>query len=344
MPGRSFSSGSYRYGFQGQEKDDEVKGDGNSINYKYRVHDPRIGKFLSIDPLTKNYPWNSPYTFSENRVIDAVELEGLESYVITNTYGDNGEINSIGIYSYRDENGTVINQNLTNQNTGTNYSDFQGLIVNINAPQGIPQYQGVNDISNVNLTGTNKNSVDYSQLVINSNRRVANFFGVRRVSGGVNFSYFGGLLSNIGNEYKGTGTSSSTYERFSYALDRQRGVSANFGRNSALFTFRGQILANRQAQNIADWLKIFNNENYRLTGNVAGGYDNDDAIGDYTNELGIFVASRAGVAGSPGTAGGLKLARASAYRNLIVGFGINGSRVTATMGIMNIRNVVGQFW
>jgi hypothetical protein len=32
MPGRSFSSGSYRYGFQGQEKDDEVKGEGNSIN------------------------------------------------------------------------------------------------------------------------------------------------------------------------------------------------------------------------------------------------------------------------------------------------------------------------
>ncbi len=35
MPERSFSSPSYRYGFQGQEKDDEVKGEGNSVNYKY---------------------------------------------------------------------------------------------------------------------------------------------------------------------------------------------------------------------------------------------------------------------------------------------------------------------
>jgi RHS repeat-associated protein len=68
----------YRYGFQGQEKDDEWKGNGNSINYKYRMHDPRLGRFLSLDPLAKKYPFYSPYAFSGNRVIDAVELEGLE--------------------------------------------------------------------------------------------------------------------------------------------------------------------------------------------------------------------------------------------------------------------------
>ncbi len=78
MPGRNGSTGDYRYGFQGQEKDDEVKGEGNSINYKYRMHDPRIGRFFAVDPLAKDYPWNSPYAFSENRVIDGVELEGLE--------------------------------------------------------------------------------------------------------------------------------------------------------------------------------------------------------------------------------------------------------------------------
>ncbi len=31
-----------------------------------------------MDPLAKKYPWNSSYAFSENRVIDGVELEGLE--------------------------------------------------------------------------------------------------------------------------------------------------------------------------------------------------------------------------------------------------------------------------
>jgi RHS repeat-associated protein len=79
LPGRNYSSGSYRFGFQGQEKDDEMHGStGTSINYKYRMHDARIGRFLSIDPLAAKYPHNSPYAFSENRVIDGVELEGLE--------------------------------------------------------------------------------------------------------------------------------------------------------------------------------------------------------------------------------------------------------------------------
>lgn len=51
---------------------------GSSVNYKYRMHDTRIGRFLSIDPLAPDYPHNSPYAFSENRVIDGFELEGLE--------------------------------------------------------------------------------------------------------------------------------------------------------------------------------------------------------------------------------------------------------------------------
>ncbi len=76
MPGRCYSAEDYRYGFQGQETDDEWLG--GAISYKYRVHDPRIGRFLSIDPLAPDYPHNSPYAFSENRVIDGIELEGLE--------------------------------------------------------------------------------------------------------------------------------------------------------------------------------------------------------------------------------------------------------------------------
>jgi RHS repeat-associated protein len=83
MPGRIYNSSSYRYGFQGQERDDEIKGSGNSVNYKYRMHDPRLGRFLSLDPLAPDYPHNSPYAFSENRVIDGVELEGLEYATFT---------------------------------------------------------------------------------------------------------------------------------------------------------------------------------------------------------------------------------------------------------------------
>ena len=81
MSSRSSNSSDYRYGFQGQEQDDEIKGEGNSVNYKYRMHDPRIGRFFAVDPLAPDYPHNSPYAFSENRVIDALELEGLEKVI-----------------------------------------------------------------------------------------------------------------------------------------------------------------------------------------------------------------------------------------------------------------------
>jgi|GEM_PF-2047572 len=82
IPDRQWYAGSdssnYAYGFQGQEKDDEISGAGNSISFKYRFHDARLGRFLSLDPLSRKYPYNSPYSFSQNRVIDGVELEGLE--------------------------------------------------------------------------------------------------------------------------------------------------------------------------------------------------------------------------------------------------------------------------
>ncbi len=80
MPGRhETASDQYRYGFQGQEMDNEIKDvPGSSLNYKYRMHDPRVGRFFAIDPLAPKYPHNSPYAFSENRLIDGIELEGLE--------------------------------------------------------------------------------------------------------------------------------------------------------------------------------------------------------------------------------------------------------------------------
>ncbi|MBF4485042.1 hypothetical protein IRZ78_09445 [Flavobacterium sp. CSZ] len=79
VPNRHKSADDYRYGFQGQEKDDEIRGgEGNSLNYTYRMHDPRVGRFFTTDPLAKEYPHYSPYSFSGNKVIASIEFEGLE--------------------------------------------------------------------------------------------------------------------------------------------------------------------------------------------------------------------------------------------------------------------------
>ena len=76
-PGRSYSAEGYRYGFQGQDKEKELWG-GEASFFKYRISDNRLGRFFSVDPLSSKFPWNSSYAFSENRVIDGVELEGTE--------------------------------------------------------------------------------------------------------------------------------------------------------------------------------------------------------------------------------------------------------------------------
>jgi hypothetical protein len=50
----------------------------NWNQFKWRNHQPDIGRFFNVDPLSEKYVYNSPYAFSENRVVDGVELEGLE--------------------------------------------------------------------------------------------------------------------------------------------------------------------------------------------------------------------------------------------------------------------------
>jgi RHS repeat-associated protein len=82
MPGRKFSGG-YRYGFNGKENDNEVKGEGNQQDYGMRIYDTRLGRFLSVDPLTKDYPWYTPYQFAGNTPIWALDLDGGEpkSYI-----------------------------------------------------------------------------------------------------------------------------------------------------------------------------------------------------------------------------------------------------------------------
>ncbi|MGH2667499.1 pre-toxin TG domain-containing protein, partial [Flavobacterium sp.] len=81
VPNRHAVFGNYRYGFQGQEKDDELKGEGNSLNYELRMLDTRVGRFFTVDPYTAKYPWYTPYQFAGNKVIQFVELEGGEEAI-----------------------------------------------------------------------------------------------------------------------------------------------------------------------------------------------------------------------------------------------------------------------
>jgi RHS repeat-associated protein len=80
----AFYNEKYRFGFNGKENDNEVKGEGSQQDYGMRIYDTRLGRFLSVDPLMDEYPWNSTYAFAENDVIRCIDLDGLEKilYII----------------------------------------------------------------------------------------------------------------------------------------------------------------------------------------------------------------------------------------------------------------------
>ena len=78
------SESGYRYGFNGKEKDTDGEfGSTTTYDYGFRIYNPAIAKFLSVDPLMSDYPSWTPYAFAMNRPIDGLDLDGLE-YISAN--------------------------------------------------------------------------------------------------------------------------------------------------------------------------------------------------------------------------------------------------------------------
>ena len=106
LDGRTMQGDGYRYGFNGKEDDKEVKG---QQDYGFRIFDKRLGRFLSVDPLFKDYPNYSTYQFAGNTSISAIDLDGLEPKVVvtdkitgytkTRVYGA-GNITEIMVATY----------------------------------------------------------------------------------------------------------------------------------------------------------------------------------------------------------------------------------------------------
>jgi RHS repeat-associated protein len=95
MPGRKYQAGSgYRYGFNGKELDKEGP---VQYDYGFRIYNPALGRFLSVDPLTYSYPYYTPYQFAGNMPIAAIDLDGLEQYVVTYYKDQNSKVTKIEV-------------------------------------------------------------------------------------------------------------------------------------------------------------------------------------------------------------------------------------------------------
>lgn len=65
-------------------------GGGSTYDYGFRIYNPGIAKFLSVDPLTVSYPWYTPYQFAGNMPVWAIDLDGLEPYKNAYKFANNG--------------------------------------------------------------------------------------------------------------------------------------------------------------------------------------------------------------------------------------------------------------
>jgi RHS repeat-associated protein len=134
MPGRQYNAGTdYRYGFNGKEKDKEVV----QYDYGFRIYDPRLVRFKSVDPLSKEYPWNSPYSYAEGDVMRCIDLDGLEKLIINEYYNkDNDKIKTVlsGVRDNKTKEAvnmnmkSALNVKLTNQDIYVIRRDSKGTI------------------------------------------------------------------------------------------------------------------------------------------------------------------------------------------------------------------------
>ncbi|MBS1690050.1 MAG: hypothetical protein JSS96_15075, partial [Bacteroidetes bacterium] len=102
----------YRYGFNGQLKDNEWAGIGNHMSTEFRQYDSRLGRWLSVDPLMAKFPSWSPYVFAFDNPIQLNDPKGDAPPTIKE------------IYQYGKTHSLVFASLLTSARiTETNYSD-----------------------------------------------------------------------------------------------------------------------------------------------------------------------------------------------------------------------------
>ena len=80
MQGRIYTGTgeSYKFKFNGKERIYEINGKYHQYDYGMRIYDDRLGRFLSVDPLTSKYPFYTPYSYAGNKPIWVSDLDGLE--------------------------------------------------------------------------------------------------------------------------------------------------------------------------------------------------------------------------------------------------------------------------
>ena len=162
LDGRTMQGAGYRYGFNGMEKDDEVKGIGNSYDFGARMYDSRVGRWLSIDKLFSKRPNQSQYSFVANNPIINKEIDGNDYEVIVNK-SDKGNTITIKATYYTDVKGSESNTAATKATQFWNDQNgkFKYLVNEIDGT--ITEYDVVFELDVKDVSESSKNAFGISE-------------------------------------------------------------------------------------------------------------------------------------------------------------------------------------
>jgi RHS repeat-associated protein len=134
MPGRTYSANSeYRYGFNGKENDKEIYGESNAYDFGARIHDPRLGRFLSTDPLESKYTDQSTYVYAANSPIQFIDVDGMGPGSPARRSGTRGRVT--GLRSYAEELARQVNERIReNQREREREEELKEIFKIINDP------------------------------------------------------------------------------------------------------------------------------------------------------------------------------------------------------------------
>jgi RHS repeat-associated protein len=173
LDGRTDSAQSYRYGFNGMEKDDEVKGNGNSYTTEFRQYDPRLGRWLSLDPLAGQRVSHTPYNFGRNNPIIMTDPSGA----LDDWYEDKE-----GNVAWFDERGAKGSTMQKDGKTWTNLGDEITVSVasEIRTPNdtGIPGTEGVKLTDDYKIKGGYGDDGNFSHFETSFDRTTGKTFGI----------------------------------------------------------------------------------------------------------------------------------------------------------------------
>lgn len=162
---RSINSDESSYGFNGMEKDDEIKGAGNSYDFGARIYDPRLGRWLSVDPKKAEYTSVSGYNSMANNPIIFKDPEGLEPLPTTLEYA----VSLAAIYIINENLNSLENEKSKNmkkwKESIESYSYLLDRMKSINEGNQLPKVISNLEVEDFTIENTEK-MLDYTEVKI----------------------------------------------------------------------------------------------------------------------------------------------------------------------------------